>query len=139
MHLLRPAHRHLLFAHPGRDRRGAAGAHHAWQRENRPEQRPLKTRLSQGAQQPVARDQHLNQRPEQHAEHRRFPDGKEVNHRVVPRRLQRVSVGLGENGFTDTVGFRSGEGFPVVWLPFDEPQADNHDEKEKRGLPPLKW
>ncbi len=63
----RAAHRHALTTHPCGHRCGAAGAHHARQGENRPQQRALKARLAQGFDQPVSRDQHLNQRAQNDA------------------------------------------------------------------------
>ena len=82
----RAAHRHALSAHTRRHRCGAAGAHHARQGENRPQQRALQARLSQGFHQPVTRDKYLNQRAQQYAQYRRFPDGKKIDHGVIPRR-----------------------------------------------------
>ncbi len=133
----RAAHRCLLAAQPDSNRRGTAGAHHARQREERAEQRAAHAPLAKGAQQPVAGNKHLHQRAEQHAQHRGFPDGEEVDHGIVERGPERVCLGVSQNGFADAVGFSGGKGFTVVGLPLHIPEPNDNNEKKERGLPPL--
>jgi hypothetical protein len=92
---------------------------------------------AQGFHQPVTRNKHLNQRAQQHAQYGSFPDGKEIDHRIIPRRLKRAGISLSENGFTDAVRFGGGEGFSVIRLPFHIPEANDNHEKEECGFPPL--
>ncbi len=133
----RAAHRCLLAAQPGGHRRSAAGAHHARQGEERAEQRAAHALLTQGAQQPVAGNKHLHQRAEEHAQHRRFPDGEEVDHGIVERGPERIRLGVSKDGFANAVGFSGGKGFTVVGLPFHIPKPNDNNEKKECGLPPL--
>gem|GEM_PF-6511776 len=133
----RTAHRHLLAAQPGGNRRSTAGAHHARQREERAEQRTADSLLAQGTQQPVAGNKHLHQRAEKHAQHRGFPDREEVDHGIVERGPEWICFGVSKDGLADAVGFCGGKGFTVIGLPFHIPEPYDHDEKKERGLPPL--
>ena len=127
----------MVRAESRRDRSRTAGTHHTRQRKQRSQQRAAKARLPKRTQQPVTRDQHLNQRTEDHPQHCRFPYREEIDHRVIQRRLPRISIRLRKDRFTDTVGFGSSKRFAVVRFPFHIPETGNDNEKEKRGFPPL--
>ena len=83
----RGAGRRLTLAQPNDDGGRAARAHHARHGENSGSRDGAEARLAQDARHPISRQQRLDRRAEQKAEHHRLPDGFAVSQGVAERRV----------------------------------------------------
>jgi len=130
------AHRDVLSTHPGRYRCRAARTHHAGQGEQTAAQGRGETGATEQAQQPVAGNQHLQQRAEDHRQYRGFPDRQEVHLGIGQRGGDRRGRVVVDDRGADAVAVGGYEGLGVVGRPFDVIQADGGDGEKQQRFPP---
>nr|GEZ41350.1 hypothetical protein [Tanacetum cinerariifolium] len=132
----RRAHRDVLLAQTCGDRRRAAAAHHARQGEQAAAHGRTQPGAAEHFQQPVPRDQHLQQRAQNDGQHSGLPDRQKIHLRIGqccgPWR-GRVVI---DDRAADGVGAGGNEGFQVIRRPLDVVQADGGHQQKRQGFPP---